>query len=186
MRFFASSYQLHELTPRTLWLMLLLLVGLPGVAISGILMHHRGPGWTPESVATHYRGRQIDTGTLDEAALAQALSGAPGTIDLPAKTFDALLDVAHMHLVWMPLLVFLVAHLFAMTSGGRGTWGGLLGYGTLLAALTDILTPFLVRYHHAGWAYAKLGAFVVLEAGLLVMIAGILWTGGRALYRPTT
>lgn len=181
MRFFASSHQIHQLAPRSIVLLLLLLLGIAGQCVSGILLHHRGPGWTPASVATHYRGRTVAPETLDDAALAQALSGTAGTVDVPAKTFEALLDVAHMHLVWMPLLVFLVAHLFAMIPAGSGRWGGILGYGTLLAALMDIATPFLVRYQGTPWAAAKLGAFIMLETGMLVMIIGILWTGCRAL-----
>jgi hypothetical protein len=159
----------------------LLLLGIAGQAVSGVLMHHQRAGWTPTSVAEHYRGRTVDPAHLAPADLDKALAGDPAFSDTPAKTWEALLDVAHMHFAWMPLVVFLVAHLFAMAPLGRGRLGGLLGYGTLSAALLDILAPFLVRYHHAAWAWVKLGAFIALETGLLLMIVLTLAGGLQAL-----
>lgn len=182
-RFFASSHQLHQLAPRTLVLTSLLLVGVAGQAVTGILMHHQRAGWTPTSIADHYRGRTVDHASLAPGDLDKALAGDPAFTDVPAKTWEALLDVAHMHLAWMPLLVFLVAHLFAMSPLGRGRLGGVLGYGTLIAALLDILAPFLVRYHHAAWSWLKLGAFIALEAGMLLMILLTLAAGITALRR---
>jgi len=176
-RFLASSHQLHQLAPRTLVLTFLLLVGLAGQAVTGVLMHHQRAGWTPTAIAAYYRGRSIDPATLGPVELDKALAGDPGYTDVPPKTWEALLDVAHMHLAWMPLLVFLAAHLFAMTPLGRGLLGAILGYGTLVAAILDIVTPFLVRYHHAIWAWAKLGAFLGLETGMLLMIVLTLGSG---------
>ena len=183
-RFFASSHTLQQLAPRTLLLCALMLIGILGQAVTGILMHHRGPGWTPESVVAHYRGRTVDHAALSDAELQRALVGDPAFTDTPPKTWEALLDVAHMHLAWMPLLVFLVAHLFAMSPWGRGRLGGILGYGTLAAALLDILAPFLVRYGAPGWAWLKLSAFVALEVGFLLMILLTLLGGIQALRRP--
>jgi hypothetical protein len=182
-RFFASSHQLHQLAPRTVVLATLFLLGIAAQAVSGILMHHRGAGWTLESVAAHYRGRTIDHAVLTPTELELAMAGDPAFTDAPPKTWSALLDVAHMHLAWMPILVFIVAHLFAMAPGGRSAWAGWIGYATFIAAFADIIAPFLVRYAGAGWAWLKLGGFIVLEAGLLLMIAITVAGGVSALLK---
>lgn len=157
MRFFASSHQLHQLTPRTRILCALFLIGTMLQAVSGVLMHHRGPGWTPISVQEHYLGVQDPT---------DSDSSSP---NLGAKEFATLLDVAHMHLVAMPMLLFVVAHLFSMTPVGRARWAGALCYASFAFALVDIMAPFGVRFVSPSYAWPKLVAFIGLETSLLFM-----------------
>ncbi len=164
MRFFASSHRLDQLAPRTRILTTLLMLGMLGQALSGIAMHHLGPGWTTASVAAHYRG---DGGDESDAAIADPL--APLVIHEP-KPLAALVDVAHMHLFAMPLALFLVAHLFSMGGPGRSHAGGALCYLAFAAAFTDIAAPFLVRYGGAGFAALKLAAFGVLMSCYLALI----------------
>ena len=90
-----------------------------------------------------------------------------------------------MHLVAMPLLLFVVAHLFSMAPLGRRRWSGVLCYGSFLCGLLDVLLPFAIRYGSAAFAPLKLGAFIGLEVSLLVMILGTLGPGIIALFgRP--
>ncbi|HYE07764.1 MAG TPA: hypothetical protein VEL07_19755 [Planctomycetota bacterium] len=180
MRFFASSHRLDQLTPRTRILTTLLLLGMLGQALSGIAMHHLGPGWTPSSIATHYRGDEGEPTVADPLA--------PLVFHEP-KPLAALVDIAHMHLFAMPLAIFLVAHLFSMGGPGRTRAGGVLCYLAFAAAFTDIAAPFLVRYGGAGFAAFKLAAFVVLMTCYLALIVmtliGCLRTfGGRSTPPP--
>ncbi len=172
MRFFASSHRLDQLAPRTRLLCALFLFGMLLQGVSGILMHHHGPGWSPQSIATYYRGD--DASALAEDANDQETPSAPTTISL-GRSFAGLLEVAHFHLVAMPLVIFVVAHLFSMTSAGRTRWGGFLCGLALLSAFADIFAPFAVAYLSASFALVKLGAFIALEASFLTM-SGITFT----------
>lgn len=171
MRFLVAGQPLHRLGSRTRMLVLVLALGIALQLVSGLAMQHRGPGWTTTTIAAHYLGTPPD---LAATVPANALDAGTEVLGTPPRSFDALLEVAHMHLVWMPLLVFLAAHLFSMTPWGAGTWGAVLGYGTLAAALADIAAPFLVRYGGSAWAPAKLLAVVALALGELLMCAGVI------------
>lgn len=152
----------------------LFLFGILAQAVTGILMHHRGPGWTPATITAHYRGRTVDFATLPPQDVERAMAGDPRFLDRPAKTWDALLDVAHMHLAFMPMIVFIVAHLFSMAPFAKRAWAGCLCYATGIAALVDIATPFLIRLGWPGFATVKLLAFIVLECGLIAMTVTVL------------
>jgi hypothetical protein len=157
------------LSPRTRWLIVGLLLGILAQVGTGLVIHHRGPGWAPSSIAAHYRGQQVDLDVLSNEEMQRALAGDPAFIDRPAKTVDALLDIAHMHLAFMPLIVFLVAHLFSMAPFAKAPWAGALCYLTLIAALVDIATPFAIRWGSPSFAWLKLGAVIILEAGMIIM-----------------
>ncbi len=168
----------------------LFLVGVALQAVSGILMHHHGAGWSAASVAAYYRGDEPASGSeagADDAAVERmfalgddAPSAAPPV--RVARSWGTLLEVAHFHLAAMPILIFVVAHLFSMAPLGRTRWAGVLCYGSFLCALVDVLAPFAIRYGSAAFAPLKLAAFIGLEVSLLAMIAGTLVPGLAALF----
>lgn len=188
-RFFASSHQLHQLAPRTLVLTALFLIGVALQAVSGILMHHHGPGWTPASVAAHYRGDERPAEASDAEVQRMFAVGDEAPSTAPplrvARSWGTLLEVAHFHLVAIPLLLFVVAHLFSMAPLGRKRWSGVLCYGSFLCGLLDVLLPFAIRYGSAAFAPLKLVAFIGLEASLLTMTLGTLGAGVVALFGRT-
>jgi hypothetical protein len=158
----------------------LFLLGILAQAISGGIMQHLGAGWTPASVAAYYRGdppaaESRPTGAVDERFGAAddgdgaVAPTAPRTMQV-ARTFGSLVEVAHLHLVAMPLVLFVVAHLFSMIAAGRSAFGGALCYAGFVGAALDILAPFAVRYVSAGFAPLKLVGFFVLEASLIAMV----------------
>jgi hypothetical protein len=171
MRFFASSHQIKNLSPRTRVLCVLFLVGMLAQAVSGILMHHHGAGWTPTSIGAYYNGNE-------EAAV-------PGEDLQIARSFGTLLEVAHFHLVAMPVIFFIIAHLFSMTPLGRQRWAGILCYGGFIFAFGDILSPFAVRYWSAAFAPVKLISFIGLEACMIGMTLGTLLAGLRTFRKDT-
>jgi hypothetical protein len=153
----------------------LFLLGILAQAVSGVLMHHLGAGWTPASVAAYYRGNEDPTpiggdrfGVADDADPAAAPM-APRTMQV-ARSFGTLVEVAHLHLVAMPLVLFVVAHLFSMIVAGRSAFGGALCYLGFAGAALDILSPFAVRYLSAGFAPLKLAGFFLLEVCLVAMV----------------
>jgi hypothetical protein len=106
---------------------------------------------------------------LDGEADPGAAPAPPRTIHV-ARSFGTLVEVAHLHLVAMPLVLFVVAHLFSMIAAGRGPAGGALCYAGFLCAALDILSPFAVRYGSAAFAPLKLIAFIGLELCLVTMV----------------
>ncbi len=168
-RTFASSHQLHQLSPRSRWLIAVLAGFLLLHAGTAVWMHALGPGFTPAAVAGYYLG---DGG----AAVADPFGAAATDTALrPARTLASLVEVAHFHLFAMPLAVFLAAHLFAMTGTGRTRFGGILAGIALAATLADIGAPFAVRWLGSGLAWAKLAAFATLIAaygGMLALTMG--------------
>lgn len=217
MRFIASSHRVDQLAYRTKWLVLLVMVLFTLQLVSGVLMHHRGPGWTLTSITRYYAGDQANDHAGDAAAPDHSVeptpvdepsapddpfggfggdpmsppgptaptAPAPPMIDEPARSiavpraFGTLLEIAHFHLVMMPLVVFVVAHVFAMCPWGRGRFGGAVAYLTFAGVFLDILSPFAVRYGGGGFAIAKLLGFGLLAGGLAIMllssIAALLW-----------
>lgn len=162
-RFFASSHQLSQFAPRTRILCALFLLGILAQAVSGVLMHHLGPGWTPASVAAYYRGDEAGDPAVttpgDRFGVVEDESAAtpvPTRTMHVARSFGTLVEVAHLHLVAMPLVLFVVAHLFSMTPLGRGAVGGALCYVGFACAAADIMAPFAVRYVSAGIAPVKI------------------------------
>ncbi len=152
-------------------------------------MHHHGAGWTPTSIATYYRGSEKPT-TPNNATFGIEAPDNPNATQAPAgriaiaRSFGTLLEVAHLHLVAMPLVLFIVAHLFSMTPMGKQRWAGALCYGSFIAAAADILTPFALRYGSATFAPIKLIAFLALEASLIAMVCMILWTALTSFRSP--
>lgn len=181
MRFLTSSHRIDQLTPRTRVLLALLVLGLLLQLVTGGVMQSLGGGWSPASIATYYRGEEAVE--ADPMAAFGDLGGAGDVpmaeVHLP-RSLGTLVEVAHFHLFAMPLAVFLATHLFAMCPWGRTRWGGALSYLTFAAVLLDIGTPFLVRYHAAGWAWIKLAALLTLFGGQALML---LTTGVIALYQ---
>ncbi|MBA3686542.1 MAG: hypothetical protein H0W72_15070 [Planctomycetes bacterium] len=145
-------------------------------------MHHRGAGWTPTSVREHYLGIE-EPGAQDLSGSTDEHEDAP---NLGAREFATLLDVAHMHLVAMPMILFIVAHLFSMAPLGRARWAGALCYLSFGFALVDILAPFAIRFWSPAFAWPKLIAFIGLEVSLLTMTLATLAAGLATFARRTT
>lgn len=174
--------------PRTRALIALFLIGMALQGVTGILMHHRGPGWTPTSIAAYYAGSKAAAVTPTPAADGLEAPAMTGGEIRPARSFGTLLESAHFHLVAMPLVLFVVAHLFAMTPWGRATWAAVVTYATFACAFADIAAPFAVRYLGESWAAVKLVAFLGLEAGFLLMtlltLAGVAALAGTGAPPP--
>lgn len=87
------------------------------------------------------------------------------------RTLEGLLQVAVPHLLAIPLVLFAASHLvgFARALGPRA-FGALVRL-SYACALAGILAGLGVRFVAPGLAWVKIGAFVGLEAALLVWAA---------------
>jgi hypothetical protein len=115
----------------------------------------------PASVVAYYRG--------DEARF------------MAPRSAESLLEVTHMHLPMFALVLLLLTHLVIFAPMSRA-----LKTGTIVTAFGSALlmeaASWLTRFVHPGFAWLKVGAFVVFQltlAGLLVGLGAYLARGAR-------
>lgn len=99
------------------------------------------------------------------------------------RTLAGLLEVAVPHLLGMPLVLFISLHLVAFVGLVHRRAFALLSGLSFGAALAGIAAGFGIRYLWPALAWAKIAAFVGLEALLLlwlVLLGTILWSGASA------
>ena len=143
----------------TLGLALLLLAGF---WVTNAALYFAHMDLSPASVVRYYRG--------DEAAF------------MAPRSAESLLEVTHMHLPMFAMVLLLLTHLviFAPMHTARKT---ALIVGAFTSALLMEASSWLVRFVHPGFAWLKVGSFVVFECLLGGLIAGLalfLWRGNRA------
>ena len=170
MRFFVSKVHIRSLNPRTQLLTIVLLAFVLLQTCSGLIMQELGPGWTRSQVVRYYQGDDFDALMAADMPVAMDFYEAP--------TLHALMEVAHFHLFLIPLSVFLITHVFAMTDFGRRTSMGWLSLISIVAAFCFIVGPFAVRY--ASISFTTLSAYIYLF-GTYVLPLCLLFMGLAAI-----
>lgn len=147
MRFFVTGEQNRQLLINSLILMFLAYVLL--LCISNGLMFFHKMNLTADSVVAYYLGSEQEF--------------------TQPKSYQSLLEVSHFHLFAMGMLVLTLTHLMLMTDLPTlvKVWLSAIVYGS---AIADEAAGWLVRYGHPLFAYFKIGAFLLLETSLLVLI----------------
>jgi len=87
----------------------------------------------------------------------------------PPRSYLGLLEEAHFHFFSIAILLVTLNHLFLFTnrSSSEKFLVIIASYGS---AFLDIAGGWLVRYLSAGFAYVKIGSFLVLQISLLYLI----------------
>jgi len=121
-------------------------IGYFTIALLGLL--RVGPGY--EAIVSHYRGSE-----LEEEAFPRA--------------FGQMLEEAHFHAFIEGLILLVLAHLFVATSIRRKVKYAvvLLAFGS---TLTDLASPWLIKYIASGFAYLQIVSWIAMEASALVLI----------------
>ncbi len=163
MRFFVSGEHYRKVLLNTCILLFLGYIVL--FAVSAALMYFHHMDLTPASVVSYYLGSEEEF--------------------RPPRSYEGLLEVTHFHLFAQGMLVLTLVHLLLMTELPvwlKVTLGGL----SFLAAVANEAAGWLVRFVHPGFAWMKVGTFLLLEVslGLLVICVGISLVR-RLLTRPT-
>lgn len=153
MRFFVTGEQRSKPLLNTLILMFLAYIAL--LWVSNGLMYFHKMALTPESVQAYYLGSEEDF--------------------TQPRSYQSLLEVSHFHLFSMGMLVLTLTHLMLMTdmSVSLKIWLSALTYGS---AIADEAGGWLVRFAHPDFAYFKIGAFLVLEICLILLIITVSWS----------
>jgi len=121
-------------------------IGYFTIALLGLI--RVGPGY--ESIVAHYRGSELDE-------------------DAFARPIGQMLEEAHFHAFIEGLILLVLAHLFLGASIHRKikTAVVLLAFGS---TLTDLASPWLIKYVAPGFAYLQMMSWVGMEAGALLLI----------------
>lgn len=106
------------------------------------------------AVVAHYRG--------DEAAFSQP------------RSYKVLLEVSHFHLFAMGILLLTMTHLVLFVPLSGAVKAALI-VGSFAGALLDEGSGWLVRFVHPGFAWMKLGGFVLLQGTLAAMVGLVAW-----------
>lgn len=147
MRFFVTGEQNRQLMLNAVVLLFLGYIAL--FWISNGLMYFHKMGLTAQSVVEYYLG-------------------SPEKFTQP-KSYQSLLEVTHFHLFSMGMLVVTLAHLVLFTSLPTLLKVWLTGM-TFFGAVADEAGGWLVRFAHPAFAYFKIGAFLLLELSLAILI----------------
>ncbi|MGR9053983.1 MAG: hypothetical protein ACU84J_15170 [Gammaproteobacteria bacterium] len=147
MRFFVTGEQRSKPLLNTLILMFLAYIALLWVS-NGMMFFHK-MSLTADSVVAYYLGSEEEF--------------------TQPRSYQSLLEVSHFHLFSMGMLVLTLTHLMLMTelSVTLKIWLSGLTYGS---AIADEAGGWLVRFVHPGFAYFKIGSFLVLETCLAVLV----------------
>ncbi len=160
----SGGFQTHPLMRLTLGLALLLLAGF---WVSNLAIYFVHMSLDPARVVAYYRG--------DEARF------------LPPRSAEGLLEVTHAHLPMFALVLLLLTHLVIFLPGRNDTKAALI-VTTFTSALLFEAAGWMTRFWAPGWAWLKVISFVLLQAALAWLIAGIAWglaRPGGAAARPT-
>ncbi|HSN93371.1 MAG TPA: hypothetical protein VLS93_19225 [Anaeromyxobacteraceae bacterium] len=116
-------------------------------AASGAVLFSVKIGADPDRIRTFYLG-------------SEATFAAP-------KSLAGMLEVAVPHLLAIPLVLFAAAHVVGFARAlGRRSFSALVAV-SFGSALGGVAASFVVRFLAPSLAWAKLGAFLALEASLL-------------------
>ena len=92
---------------------------------------------------------------------------------LQPRSYQGLLEVTHFHVFAMGIFILTLAHLtlFVPFRPRIKLWLICLSF---FAGIADEATGWLTRYVHPGFAYAKIGAFLLLQATLALLLVAVL------------
>ena len=121
-------------------------IGYFTIALLGLL--RVGPGH--DAIVTHYRGSD-----LEEEAFPRA--------------FGQMLEEAHFHAFIEGIVLLVLAHLFVATSVSRGMKDAVI-FAAFGSTLTDLASPWLIKYVHPAFAYLQIASWVGMEVGALLLI----------------
>ncbi len=152
-----GGYQNNPFMRLTLALTLVFLVGF---VVTNFLLYFERMDLTPASVVKYYNGAEEEF--------------------RPARSYQSMMEVTHMHLPMMALVLLLLTHLviFAPFSGGSKIALIVIPF---LAGLFGETSAWLVRYVHPAFAWLKILSFVALQTSLIVLLAAL----AMFLIRPT-
>ena len=145
----SGGFQNQPAMRLTLGLALLLLAGF---WVTNVALYFAHMSLDPASVVIYYRGNEAEF--------------------VPARTALGMLEVTHMHLPMFALVLLLLTHLLIFAPV-RSTFRIGFIVAAFLSALLSEAAGWLTRFVHPGFAWLKVGMFVVFQLMLGGLIVGL-------------
>lgn len=130
--------------------------------VSNLLMFLAHLSFDPAKIAEHYLGVETEF--------------APAV----KRPYEVMLQVTHGHILAIGLMLLTLTHMVIFVPG-RASWKIPLVCLTFLSAMANEASGWLIRYHGAGWAKAKIAMFGLFQICLAVVILLLLLTIIRGL-----
>lgn len=112
--------------------------------------------------------------SFDPEVIARYYRGDPTSeFGAPPRPMAAMAESSHMHLFAMGMLLLTLTHLVIFLPMPLRMKGSLV-VGTFLSALVEQIAGWLIRFGGAGFAWLKIGSFLVLQFVLLGLIVVLL------------
>ena len=150
-----GGFQTHSLMKLTIGLTLLFLAGL---WVTNLLLYFSKMGLAPSSVVSYYFGSEAEF--------------------TAARTYQSMLEVTHFHLPMMALVILLLTHLLIFAPYKNGAKVAFI-LTAFLSALANEASSWLVRFVSPGFAYLKVGSFLIFQGTLFFLIVSLalfLWS----------
>lgn len=144
-----GGYQNNPFMRLTLALTLVFLVGF---VATNFLLYFERMDLTPASVVKYYNGAEEEFH--------------------PARSYQSMMEVTHMHLPMMALVLLLLTHLVIFAPFSRSSKIALILI-PFLAGLFGEASSWLVRYIHPAFAWLKIFSFLALQASVLFLLASL-------------
>lgn len=141
-----GGYQNNPFMRLTLGLALVFLIGF---VVTNFFLYFDRMGLTPQSVVSYYNGSEEEF--------------------RPARSYQSMLEVTHMHLPMMALVLLLLTHLVIFAPVSRGGKIALILI-PFLSGLMGEASSWLVRFVHPQFAWLKIISFLTLQASLIVLL----------------
>lgn len=140
-------------------LTLFLVTVLLGLGVALLQYHERAGGFSDRSAREWVLGNDDDP---------------DATRIMAEKSFGELVAITHEHAFSVPILVFVVLHLVALTAIGERAKIVLYIVG-FTATIATFGAPWLVQYHGTGWTWLLRWAGLVMTAVLALSACLCLW-----------
>ncbi|MDZ7362444.1 MAG: hypothetical protein ONB46_17230 [candidate division KSB1 bacterium] len=145
-----GGMQNHPLMRLTLYFTLFFLFGF---WVTNFAMYFAKMNLTPQSVIDYYLGSEAD-------------------FRLP-RTYQAMLEVAHMHLPMMAMVILVLTHLLVFSNFQHRTKVAFIVVA-FLSALLHEAAGWLVRFVHPMFAWLKVTMFVTMQGTLAFLMVTLL------------
>jgi hypothetical protein len=116
--------------------------------------------------------------TLDPATVVAYYRGNDAQF-VPPRSAESMLEVTHMHLPVFALVLLLLTHLVIFVPMRNGAKVALI-VTAFASALLSEGAGWLVRFVHPGFAWLKVGMFVVFQLALAWLLLRLAWFLARA------
>ena len=135
----------------------------------GFLNYYERTGFSPQKTVRYYCGDQegeLDTPLSVEENKSKLEEGL-----FFAKSYRELLEVTHTHIFSIPIVVFILSRILAMTHTREGL--KIIIYGvSFMGIILNLLAPWLIRYacHHFVITFTISNVLLILSFGAYIFI----------------